>query len=211
MPLRLHLIEDDAPYADAVAQYIGYTEGMEVAGVSGSVEEAEAAFAGAAAPPDAVVIDIRLPGVSGLDGIERLRPLVPGAAFVVLTLHEEPEVIVAALERGASGYVVKRSPMSTLVETVRSACAGGMLLPPLVARRVQAHFQAARPSTDVRLAPRERDVLTAMADGLTQKEIAARLGISPATVDTYVQRIYDRLHVRTATGAVARAIRQRLI
>lgn len=211
-PLRLWIVEDDPAFRDALALYVTYTDGLALAGASESVEEAEAALASAPAAPDAVVMDIRLPGLSGLDGLVRLRPRFSETAFVMLTLHDDADLIFAALERGASGYVLKSAPLSTLVEAVKSACAGGMLLPPAVARRVQAHFQASRKAPpEVHLAPREREVLAAMADGLVQKEIAARLGVSPSTVDTYVQRLYDRLHVRTATGAVAKAIRERLI
>jgi len=210
--LRLWIVEDDARFRDTLALYVAHTDGLALAGASESVEEAEAALARHTAPVEAVVLDLRLPGASGLDGLLRLRPLVPDAAFVILTLHDDPDQIFTALERGASGYVLKSAPLSTLVATVRSACAGGMLLSPPVARRVQAHFQAARAALpELHLAPREREVLSAMAEGLVQKEIAARLGVSPSTVDTYVQRLYDRLHVRTATGAVARGIRERLI
>ncbi len=216
MAHRVWLLEDDRAYRAALSLYLSHTDGFEVAGESGSAEEAEAAFQslardGGALAPDLVLVDVRLPGRSGAEALPRLRACLPEAAFVVLTLDDDPDALFTALQNGAHGYLVKHDPMNRVVDALRNAAAGGMAFAPDVARRVQAHFQSARPSADVHLAPRERDVLTAMADGLTQKEIAARLGISPATVDTYVQRLYDRLHVRTATGAVARAIRQRLI
>lgn len=214
MPHRVWLIEDDDGFRASLALYLSHTDGFEVVGESASAEEAEASFAalsGADIAPDLVVVDVRLPGRSGVAAIPRLRGLVPDAVFVVLTLDDDPSALFAALQNGAHGYLVKHEPMNRLVDALRSAASGGMAFEPGVARRVQAHFQQQRPSDEVRLTARERDVLAALAEGLVQKEIADRLGIMPATVSTYVQRLYDRLHVHTATGAVAKAIRERLI
>lgn len=211
---RIWLLEDDPAYRASLALYLRHTDGFTVVGESESVEAALPALAAVAATdaaPDLVLVDVRLPGRSGVEALPDLREVLPGAAFVVLTLDDRPDALFTALRHGAQGYVVKDEPMSHLVGALRSAAAGGMVFAPDVARRVQAHFQREAASPEVRLTARERDVLVAMADGLVQKEIADRLGISLATVSTYVQRLYDRLHVHTATGAVAKAIRERLI
>jgi DNA-binding NarL/FixJ family response regulator len=152
--------------------------------------------------------------MNGLDGIARLRAIAPQAQVVILTVFDEDEKIYRAICAGASGYLLKGTPMDELALALEQVARGGSPMTPRIARRVLEMFSrlAPRPETaPTMLSPRERQIVEGMAAGLTNKEIAGRLGLSAHTTDSYTRSIYEKLHVNSRSGAVARAMRDRLV
>ena len=179
---------------------------LELCGAWGSGEEALAALH--LLRPDVVVVDLELPGISGEDCIRALSAILPCAAFVVLTVHEDAERVFGALQSGANGYLLKGSPSSIIVSGIHAAHRGGSPLSPEVAGMVIRMFQkngGKKPPIPLpSLSPRERQILERLATGMAPKEVAAELDISYETVRDYLKQIYQKLHVRSRTEAVLR-------
>ena len=204
------MVEDDATTRWHLAGALAGVPGMLVVGVHASGEDAldwmKAAGDGGADLVDVMVVDVELPGMTGIDVVERLAVVVPSLRFLMLTLHEDRHLIFNALRAGASGYVAKGCTVEALVAAIREVHGGGMPFSIGVARRVSEHFRALPPSApeEDRLSPREVDVLGGLARGRLLKEVAADLGVSEHTVKTYLKRIYAKLKVRSSRAAVAR-------
>ena len=163
-------------------------------------------------PPDVIILDIGLEGMSGLEGIRRFKERFPSVEIVMFTVYDDPERIFEAVCAGASGYLLKSEPLERIVGAVEEVLRGGSPMTAEIARLILNRFNrlgATASTTD--LSEREREVLRAMADGLVKKEIADRLDISVHTVDTYTRRLYRKLHVNTLGGAVAKALREGLV
>jgi DNA-binding NarL/FixJ family response regulator len=159
--------------------------------------------------PDVMLIDLELPGISGEDCLRALSGVLPAAALLVLTSHEDPARVFASLSAGAHGYLLKGSPPAELVAGIKAAYAGGSPLSPAVAGLVIRAFKentaAAQTSIPLpSLAPREQQILELLAMGKVPKEAAAELSLSYATVRDYLKHIYRKLHVRSRTEAVLR-------
>ena len=162
--------------------------------------------------PDVIILDIGLPGMSGLEGLSKYKDLSPATDIVMFTVFDDRQRVFEAICAGASGYLLKSEPLERIVAAVEEVTAGGAPMTAEIARSVLNRFSQLAPSkTDSDLSDREREVLTLLADGLTKKEIAVRLALSLHTVDNYVRRIYTKLHVNTVGGAVAKAIREGLV
>lgn len=203
------IVEDDDGYRDALTAALAssVTQAFE------SVEDAAAwaAVMGAGTSPDVVLLDVNLPGASGIEGLATLKTALPSARFVMLTIRDDAETVYAALRAGASGYLLKSAGADAIAAAVEAARDGGMLMPPPVARLVLALFAPEPATPDYGLSPREREVLSEMTGGHPQRAIAERLGVTPSTVNSHVQKIYEKLHVCSASAAVAKALRERLV
>jgi DNA-binding NarL/FixJ family response regulator len=174
-------------------------------------EPALAALA-AEAPPHLIILDIGLPGMSGLEAISHCKRAAPATDVILFSVFDDQARVFDALCAGASGYLVKSEPVERIIAAVAEVRNGGRPFSPEIARCVLDRFSRLRPSAgDSDLSERERGVIRLLADGLTKKEIATRLDISLHTVDNYVRRIYAKLHVNTLGGAVARALREGLV
>jgi DNA-binding NarL/FixJ family response regulator len=209
-PIRVALVEDDARIRASLISLFELADGYRCVNAFGSAEDA---LAGSAADiADVVLMDINLPGRSGIECVSELKRRNPALLLVMLTVYEDADKIFAALRAGASGYLLKRTPPAELLEAIRDVVEGGSPMSSLVARKVVASFQeAARPrsaspvaSPMPSLTPREREILDALSKGLLYKEIADRLGIGATTVRTHLRNIYDKLQVQTRTEAVVR-------
>lgn len=163
--------------------------------------------------PDVLLLDLGLPGLSGLEALERFRSRIPELRIVVLTVFNDPDTIFRALCAGASGYLLKSGELERVSEAVEEARQGGAPLDPVVAARVLEMFRRfpVPQHTTLALSEREKEVLRALAEGLSKPQIARRMGLSVHTVDAYVRTIYEKLHVHNRTAAVARALREGLI
>ena len=161
--------------------------------------------------PDIVLMDIRLPGMSGIECVTRLVALMPKVRILMLTAYEDSEDIFQSLAAGAHGYQVKSTVPEQLLDAIREVAAGGSPISGSVARKMVAFFRAqpAVPGGVAALAPREREVLKLLADGCPYKEIAAAMQVSLGTVRTYIERIYEKLHVHNRTDAVVQFLGQR--
>lgn len=164
--------------------------------------------------PDILLVDIALPGISGLDGIARAKAMSPESSVVMMTASEDPEQIMRAFRAGATGFVIKSQIVDELDQVVDELADGGVPMTTRAARgllEIMACVAPVAEDTKCRLSGREQDILTRLVDGLTKKEIAEDIGLSVHTVNTHLRRIYDKLRVNTNTAAVATAIRQGLV
>jgi DNA-binding NarL/FixJ family response regulator len=202
--IMVSIVEDDAPARGLLADWLHRTPGFRCASRYGSGEAALAALP--AEKPAVVLMDINLPGMSGIECVRRLKPLLPGTQFVMLTVYEDTDHIFNALAVGASGYLLKRVSRGELLAALQDVHAGGSPMSSNIARKVVQSFQrpALQSSEAVELSPREREVLELLARGFLYKEIAESLQISGPTVNTYIRRIYEKLHVRSRSQAVAK-------
>lgn len=203
------LIEDNSTLCRIIARVIGTINGMVCTAKYYRCEEAlEHLENPTTVPPDIVLLDVGLPGMSGLDGIGRIRELSPATQVVILTVFDDDEKIYRAICAGASGYLLKGAAMDDLASSLEQVLRGGAPMTPRVARRVLEMFTRLAPkeSPAAGLSPRERQVVEGMAAGLTNKEIAAKLGLSAHTTDGYTRSIYEKLHVKNRSGAVAKVM-----
>lgn len=204
MAIAVSIVEDDAPARKILAGWINRAPGFRLAGEWGSAESALSALPGQR--PNVVLMDINLPGMSGVEAVKRLKPLLPEAQFVMLTVYEDADHIFNALAAGATGYLLKQTPRSELLEALKDVYGGGSPMTSNIARKVVQSFRQPLPlqAAGEELSPREQEVLDLLARGYLYKEIAERLNISVPTVNTYVRRMYEKLHVRSRAQAVAK-------
>ena len=212
-PALVWLVEDEPHYRSVFGFLIGRAAGVALGAAFADAEEALVAARTTRpdARPSLVVVDVNLPGLDGVAALGPLAAALPDARFVMLTGRDDPETVYRALRAGAQGYLLKDAPAETLLDGLRQALGGAMLAPAPVARLILDHFREAPPRADYGLSTREREVLRLVTEGLTQKAIAAALFISPSTVNSHVQRVYEKLSVQSATAAVAKALSERLI
>jgi len=204
MPLIRILIVDDHPIMRVgLAALLASSKEMEMVAEAGSGEEAVTLFARHL--PDITLMDLRLPGISGVETIRRIRSQFPKARFIVLTTYEGDEDIFQAIEAGAAGYLVKGMPQEMLVNAVKRVHAGGRYLPPSMSQALASRMP------DSSLSNREREVLVLLAKGKSNKEIASQLGITEATVKCHVSVILMRLDASDRTQAVVIALQRGLI
>lgn len=202
-PIRILIVDDHPIMRVGIAALIASSKEMECVGQVGSGEEAIEQYA--RLQPDVTLMDLRLPGIGGVETIRRIRSVAPKARFIVLTTYEGDEDIHQAMEAGASGYLVKGLPQEVLVNAVRRVHAGSRYLPPPMSRAL------ADRTPDSDLSTREREVLLLVAKGQSNKEIASQLGITEATVKCHVSVILARLNASDRTEAVVNAIRRGMI
>ena len=199
--IRVALVEDNPEQSVVLLGLLRRCPDLHVLGRYADAEEAIEALPGL--HPDVVLVDIGLPRRSGIDLVSALKERLARAQFLMLTVMDRPEQVFAALSAGASGYLLKKNAREKLGEAVREAHAGGMPLSVSVARLVLAHFQERRPApAHPTLTGRELEVLDSLAQGLTYKEVGERLHIALGTVQTHVERIYEKLHVRSRLEAL---------
>jgi DNA-binding NarL/FixJ family response regulator len=202
--IRVSIIEDDVQTRGIFADWLRRAPGFDCLSEHGTAESALQDLP--TKKPDVVLTDINLPGLSGLEAVRRLKVLLPATQFVMLTVYEDTDHIYNALTAGASGYLLKQTPRTKLLEALRDVHAGGSPMTSNIARKVVQAFQQVRPANDetAELSAREQEVLDLLARGFLYKEIAESLGISVPTVNTYIRRIYEKLQVRSRAQAVAK-------
>ncbi|HPC59273.1 MAG TPA: response regulator transcription factor [Verrucomicrobiota bacterium] len=204
------LIEDNHMFRKTVARVLGAQEGMECSQAFANAEDALDALRGGAVP-DVILVDVELPGLNGIDAVKTIKSITPASRVVMLTAFDDPDKIFRAICAGASGYLLKTAPIERIVEAIYEALNGGAPLNPQVAQSVLKMFAGlVQPTCDYGLTEREQRILELMTQGLIKKEIADQLGLSYHTVDTHLRNIYTKLHVHSRTGAVAKALKERL-
>jgi DNA-binding NarL/FixJ family response regulator len=161
--------------------------------------------------PDLVLMDLGLPGMGGVAGIQKLASVAPDITVVVLTVFKEKEKVLRALDAGASGYLLKTAVPEEIVRGLQQVFFGGSVLSPSVAKIVLEEFRKPSPVNDFKLSPREIDVLEQLALGHTNKKIAGELGISVKTVSNHLESLYRKLEVQSQSGAVGKAMRAGII
>lgn len=204
------IIEDHAAFRRTLVRVLNAEDGLQCTRDFDSCEKALAALADDA--PDAILLDVGLPGMSGLEGIRLIKQRSPQTLVVVLTVFEDDDKVFSAICAGAAGYLLKTSSAAEITQAVRDALDGGSPMTSRIARRVLDMFSKFAPKqSDYGLSDREKEILQLMVTGLIKKEIADRLALSIHSVDTYLRRIYEKLEVNTRTGAVAKALKEGLV
>jgi DNA-binding NarL/FixJ family response regulator len=201
--IKVMVVDDHPLMRVGVASIVNARSDMSVVAQTGTGEEAVTLFQ--KHKPDVTLMDLRLPGISGVDAIRSIRKFHSLARFVVLTTYEGDADIHQALEAGAQGYIIKGMPYQTLVDAVHRVHRGERFLPPPVARALASRM----PDSD--LSAREREVLSLLASGKSNKDIASHLGITEATVKCHVSAILLRLNVSDRTEAVVTALQRGLV
>ncbi|GAA4000626.1 response regulator transcription factor [Hymenobacter fastidiosus] len=207
--LNLALVEDDPEVRGLLSNYLSRQPDLNLVLVCASAEQFLAELPDAL-PPDVVLLDLGLPGMSGLEALPLIKQRLPRTDVIVQTVFEDPDRIYLALSRGASGYLLKSTPLAQMPQAIREVANGGSTLSPSVARRVLAHFKPAPSQHPAGLSPREQQVFEALVDGLADKEIARRLDLGLETVHTYVKNVYHKLHVSGRIELLSRAARGQL-
>jgi DNA-binding NarL/FixJ family response regulator len=198
------VVEDDPGLREQLVEILRTAPDIKCLAAFGSGEEALKKIP--ALNPDVVLMDIRLPGMSGIQCVSELKKLNAGQQIIMVTVYEDTERIFKALKAGASGYLVKSSPPSQLLDSVRDVFAGGASMSSQIARKVVQHFHLLGPAPleAQNLSPREHQVLGLLAAGFIYKEIGDQLDIGVETVRTYVKNICQKMHVRNRLEAVAK-------
>ena len=206
MPIRTLLYEDNTDLRGALAALIGGTEGYELSGAFdnclGVVEQV------AALHPDVVLMDIDMPGMSGIEGVARLKKAHPQVEALMLTVFDDDDRVFEAVCAGASGYLLKKTTPARILEALREVTEGGAPMSPVIARKVLQLFPRLPAERDAdldKLSPREMEVLKTLSRGFSYKMVAVELGIGIETVRTYVKRIYEKLQVHSVSEAIAKA------
>jgi DNA-binding NarL/FixJ family response regulator len=201
---KVAIVEDDRGLRDQLASILGAAPDVRFVGACGSGDEAVDRIH--VLRPDVVLMDIKLPGMSGIECVSHLKRALPSLQIIMLTVYEDSESIFRALKAGADGYLVKSSPPEVLLEAIDDVRRGGSPISSHIARKVVRHFHLAGPSPEEseNLSPREKEVLNLLSSGYLYKEIAEQLGIGIETVRTYVKNICEKMHVRNRVEAVAR-------
>lgn len=211
--IQVTIVEDNFTIREGLAALISGTEGYNCIGAFSSCEEMLADFK--AGTTDVILMDIGLPGMSGIEGIRKAKEIDPDVNILMLTVYEESETVFDAICSGACGYLVKKTPPAKLLEAIKDVAAGGSPMSSHIARQVISTFQNIK-KTDKReeesnLTNREKEVLFQLAEGCNYQEIAEALFISVDTVRHHIRNIYRKLHVHSQSQAVAKAIRKKLI
>jgi DNA-binding NarL/FixJ family response regulator len=209
--IRVAIIEDCRPIRDGLTQLIDGSDGYHVTGGFRSMEEAlpQVAFD----LPDVVLVDIGLPGISGIEGIRQLRLRHPQLHLLVLTVYGDDERIFNAICAGACGYLLKKTAPARLLESLAEVAAGGAPMSPEVARRVVELFRTVRPPerADHHLTPHEVKLLQLLVNGRNRKSAAVELGVTVHAISFHLRQIYEKLQVHSRSEAVAKALRERLV
>ena len=208
--INVWLIEDNHSFRNTIARVLNRVPGIACAHNFSNSEDALEALANGALP-DVALVDVELPGMNGIMAVRKMKSMSPATRIIMLTVFDDHEKIFKAVCAGASGYLLKTAPVETIVDSIREVYKGGAPMTPRVARSVLDMFSSLMaPQQDYGLTARERNILELMTQGLIKKEIADRLTISYHTVDTHLRNIYAKLHVHTRSGAVAKALKERL-
>ena len=208
MSISVSLVEDDAGVRATLAKLIDSSTGFRCLSQHSSAEMALQELP--RLNPEVVLMDINLPGLSGVECVRRLKPLLPQSQIIMLTVYQNTENIFNALAAGATGYLLKQTPPAELLAAIRDVRNGGSPMSSHIARKIVQSFQkpAPNPGNAASLSPREAEVLELLAKGYLYKEIADQTGLTYATVHTHIRHIYEKLHVRSRTEAVAKHFAQ---
>jgi DNA-binding NarL/FixJ family response regulator len=209
--IRVVIIEDERRIREGLAALIADTPGYQCSATYGSMEDA--LVKPWTVVPEVALVDIGLPGMSGIDGLQLLRQRYPKLVLLMLTVFEDDDSIFAALCAGASGYLLKKTPPAKLLEGIAEAAAGGASMSPEIALRVIQLFRDLRPPANAPqdLTPHEQRLLKLLVEGHSYKTAAATLEVSVSTINFHIQNIYSKLQVHSKSEAVAKALRHRLL
>ncbi len=205
--IKVAIVEDNETVRNTLREMIDATPRLRCSGAYGTAKEAMMEIP--RVQPEVVLMDIHLPGESGIACTARLKARLPQVQVIILTVYKDIELIFQALKAGASGYLLKRAPAEEVLRAIIDVHSGGAPMTSEIARLVVQSFQSS-PTSGLEgqgLTPREMEILALLSDGITNKEIAVRLGISSETVRTHLDHIYLKLQVQGRTEAVSKYLK----
>ena len=210
-PVEVLIYEDNKDMRDGLAQLISRTEGLKLSGVFTDCMAVEAQVK--KLQPDVVLMDIDLPGISGIQAVQLIRHFDMDVQILILTVFDTNEKVFDALCAGASGYLLKKTAPSTIAEAIKDVHSGGSPMTPEIAKKVLSHFSAQplKSKDNYRLTEREKDILFCLTQGYSYKMISTQLQISIDTVRFYIKQIYLKLQVNSAPEAIAKALREHIV
>jgi DNA-binding NarL/FixJ family response regulator len=202
--ITVSIVEDNRGTRDSLSELLNRAPGLQCVGAHANGEAALRSLPGE--NPHVVLMDINLPGMSGIECVARLKEKSPATQVLMLTTYEDGDLIFESLRAGANGYLLKNMPPTELVHAVEQVHAGGSPMSMHIARKVVNYFQRIRaPGSDMeKLTRREQEILALLAKGFLYKEIADQLGISLSTVRAHLHTVYEKLHVQSRTEAVVK-------
>jgi len=206
--ISVSIVEDDSEVRSSLARLINSSPGYRCVSQHASGESALREIP--KINPQVTLMDINLPGMSGVECVRRLKPLLPATQVIMLTVYQNTENIFNALAAGATGYMLKQTPPAELLTAIQNVQAGGSPMSSHIARKIVQSFQqsSAASAGEQSLSPREAEVLNLLTKGYLYKEIAENMQVTYATVHTHIRHIYEKLHVRSRTEAVAKHLGQ---
>jgi DNA-binding NarL/FixJ family response regulator len=205
------IVEDNANYRKDLAALISQSDELSCVFQSDNCEEAISHLE-RNAPPDVILLDIGLPGMSGIEGIGRIKSLAPSVHVIILTVYDDDQHVFDAICAGASGYLLKTSSLDFIIASLFEVLRGGAPINSQIAKKVLDQFtEYVQPREDYGLTSRELEILQLLIDGQSKQRIADTIYLSPHTVDSHIRNIYTKLQVHSRSGAIAKAIRNRLV
>jgi len=209
--VRVFLVEDNTEYREAVRLALEQLPSVELIRQFGTAEIALRTLQKTppSEQPDLILLDLRLPGMNGLDALTRCREIVPNTKVIILTQSDQEQDVMRAIARGASGYLLKSATLNEITDGIQTVMGGGAPLDKGIAKLILESLKTRLPKSEDQplLTERELEIIQLLAEGLVKKKIANRLGIGYCTVDTHVAHIYEKLNVSNAPSAVNRAHR----
>lgn len=202
------IVEDNIKIRDLIQRYLDMQEDMDCPVAKDSVEEM-LDYLEKHQAPDVMLMDIQLPGMSGIKGMEIIKSKYPDIDIIMLTIYHDSHKIFDSLKAGASGYLLKHTSLPEIKESIDNLLKGGAPMSPQIARKVITHFndQAPQKNPDSMLTDREQDIVNGLVDGLSYKLIADRFDISIDTVRAHIRNIYKKLHVNSKAEVIAKSLR----
>lgn len=211
--IKIMLVEDHPEYRESIALALDQEAGLELVNQFGTAEQALRVLEKDPSICDLALLDLSLPGISGIEALTWFNDYAPKIQVIILTQSNHEADVIAAIAAGASGYLLKRTKPKELAEAIRNVMAGGASLDPRVAKFIINSLKSPNPdkTKDPGLSERELQTLKLLSQGLVKKEIAEELGVTPHTVATFTKRIYEKLQVPNAPAAVSKAHSQGLL
>lgn len=208
--IRVAVLDDDAEFRELISITVRNGEGLECVGLYATCDEAVRKIE--EDTPDILLLDIAMPGKSGIESIREIKRRYPSLDILMLTVLSDDDKVFESIRRGAVGYILKKSPSSKLLEAIKEAHQGGAPFTGEIARKVLEYFRAPLiDSLQTQLSEREREVLEALIEGHSTRSIAEKLFVSVNTIRFHLRNIYNKLHVNSRTEAVAKALNNRIV
>jgi DNA-binding NarL/FixJ family response regulator len=210
MKKRIAIFEDNKEFRESLEYIVMSDEQFELTGCFRDASRLE--FKISESKPDVVLMDINMPGISGIEAVVQIKARFPDVQVCMQTVFEEDDKIFASLCAGASGYILKNTKPDKILQAIAEVAEGGAFFTPSIAKRILLNFQQHTELAEyIKLSDREKQILKGLVDGMSYKMIAGTLDITFGTVHTHIKKIYEKLHVNSKSEAVAKALKQRLI